>query len=106
MNPGPSGEDAEVSANLAMSDHLCAKAHGSADIRAQRSPSPSLADLSSFGATVAQFRGGASWLSTTSALKFEAQVIDLIRLFNMTSPELKTVDSSTKSFGGVSVRQE
>jgi len=36
LNPGPSGEDAEVSANLAMSDHqLRAKAHGSADIRAQ-----------------------------------------------------------------------
>src|SRR5205085_6301598 len=27
---------------------------------------PSLADLSSFGANVAQLRGGASWLSTTS----------------------------------------
>ena len=38
-NPGPSGEDAEVSANLARSDHICAKAHGSADIRAQRFPS-------------------------------------------------------------------
>jgi hypothetical protein len=39
LNPGPSGEDAEISANLAMSDHFCAKAHGSADIRAQRFPS-------------------------------------------------------------------
>jgi hypothetical protein len=37
LNPGPSGEDAEVSANPAMSDHqLRAKAHGSADIRAQK----------------------------------------------------------------------
>jgi hypothetical protein len=35
MNPGPSGEDAELSANLVMSDRLCAKAQGSADIRAQ-----------------------------------------------------------------------
>jgi len=35
MNPGPSGEDAEISANLAMSDRLCAKTHGSADIRAK-----------------------------------------------------------------------
>src|SRR5262249_40288234 len=33
LNPSPSGEDAET-ANLAMSDHLCAKAHGSTDIRA------------------------------------------------------------------------
>jgi hypothetical protein len=31
LNPGPSGEDTEVSANLAMSDHqFRAKAHGSA----------------------------------------------------------------------------
>jgi len=45
-----------VSANLAMSDHLFrAKAHGSADIRAQStSHLPDLADLSSFGANVAQ----------------------------------------------------
>jgi hypothetical protein len=32
LNPGPSGEDTEVSVNLAMSDQLFrAKAHGSAD---------------------------------------------------------------------------
>ena len=49
-NPGPSGEDAELSANLAMSDRLCAKAHRSADIRAATFHPPSLADLSSFGA--------------------------------------------------------
>jgi hypothetical protein len=54
-NPGPSGEDADVSVNLAMSDHLFrAKAHGSADVRARSIHLPDLLDLSSFDASVAQ----------------------------------------------------
>jgi hypothetical protein len=40
LNPGPSGEDAEMSANLAMSDQpFRAKPQGSADVRAKRSTS-------------------------------------------------------------------
>src|ERR1700745_2239383 len=53
-----------------MSDHqFRAKADGSADIRAQSTfHLPDLADPSSFGANIAQLRGGASWPSTTFAL--------------------------------------
>jgi hypothetical protein len=59
LNPGPSGEDAEVSANLAMSDQLFrAKAHGSADCQGPKYPSPDLPDLSSFDA-----KRGAAWRS-------------------------------------------
>src|SRR4029077_1773381 len=53
-----------------MSDHLFrAKAHGSADIRAQSSfHLPDLADPSSFGANATHLRGGPSWPCTTFAL--------------------------------------
>src|SRR5690242_18989361 len=63
-----------------MSDHqFRAKAHGSADNRAQSTfHLPDLADPSSFGANMAQLRGGASWQSTTFAKT--SQVNSAIRL--------------------------